>query len=172
MLRLRGLGGHLEEWRGFSSTAGTVIDVTTGGMTSFEGPHGADLTAEEFFAGVASGSFVKVRGAFFEGTVDATRVRLKDPDHHEEARGDVISFDAASGTVVISLIEWSGFDAAFGDSLTIQTDGTTRFKIDDALSVELTREQFFAELAVGTVLDVEGNFFEDVLTLRHVDIED
>ena len=37
---------------------------------------------------------------------------------------------------------------------------------------DLTAGEFFAELAVGTVIDAEGNFFEDVLTVRHIDIED
>lgn len=165
----------IDEWAGFSSSRGHTINVTTDGSTTYEGPDGEDWTATQFFAQVANGSVVKVHGTFLEGTIAADRVRLRDGgggggEGHDEAKGYVVSFDANAGEVVISVLEWFGFEFSFGDPLTIHTTGSTRYRPKNG--DDITKEQFFNELSVGRVIDTEGGFDSGVIAAKRLRFKD
>lgn len=154
----------LIEWAGFDAHVGDEVRVATGADTEFFRPDGTPIRASVFFSRLTPGAVVAVHGHYSDGVIraDTVRVRHWAPDGHPaRATGSAIEWSSHEGAVWISLIEWSGFDAATGDRLKVQTGDRTRFfTLGDH---EITKAQFFLHLAVHSVVHAEGRYIDGVL---------
>jgi hypothetical protein len=161
----------LDTWYGFHSSAGQTVSVTTGVGTTFYNEDDDIVTSTDFFAALQAGDTVQVEGEISGSTIAATSVRLKDfTGGASEAKGYVSIASEVSGTVTISLIEWSGFNGGFADQVVVQTTGSTQF--EDADGNIITATQFFAGLSIGRVIDGQGTFSAGVLTATRARLRD
>jgi hypothetical protein len=165
----------LMSWYGFSSSSGTVINVVTNGSTTYRNDNGDPITSAEFFAAIQGGFFAEVEGTFSNGVLTASKAKLEDEGGgggggQPEAKGYVVTSNLGNGTVVISLVEWFGFNGSFGAQQTIQTTGSTEFEDDDGNS--MTQAAFFAGLSTGKVIDAKGSYSNGVLNATRARYKD
>lgn len=154
--------------RGFVPT-NLYVPVTTSASTRFYNRFGVVISPATFFKSVGS-SQVEAEGSYNGTTLAATKVKLEDgkDEFYPEARGPVTSFDANAGQVVINIQEWEGFAGASGQSLTISSIAETQYR--DANGNNVSKQTFFAALAVGNTVKAEGMFEGQVLVAKRMEI--
>lgn len=68
----------LVEWNGFSGSVGGVLPIETSGSTTYRDNQGEAMTAEAFFAALASAPTVEAEGRYLDGKLIARKAKLDD----------------------------------------------------------------------------------------------
>lgn len=160
----------LIEWEGFTGSVGQSVNVTTNLETAYKNDNGETMTKEAFFAALAVGGKVEVKGQYEAGTIAATRLKLEDLESNEdEAKGSVILINAPEFKFDIALTNWEGFSGSVGMTVHVDASSTTNFR---GLNGEpITKEVFFAEIGLGASVEAKGTFNSGTSTLTAVRVK-
>lgn len=157
----------ISEWEGFQSSMGAAIGVTTSGSTQFLDSNGATVSKSAFFASLSVGTVVEAKGAINGGVLASIRLKLEDVGSGEaEAKGSVLSIDAANFKFDISLTQWFGFSGSHG--MTVHVDASAASNFRDLNGNSVSRDAFFAALHAGATTEVKGVFNPANATLSAV----
>lgn len=135
------------------------INVTTTADTMFYDNSGAALTADDFYKQVAATTepSAKIVGTYDKAsnTFAATRVIFDKPEapRNVSVVGKVTEIFPSTG-FRINLLEWEGFAGSASISAKVNVKDTTQYQDIDGSS--LTKDQFFAAIAVGKVAAAKG----------------
>lgn len=163
--------------RGFIPTT-TAITVQYADGIRFFGRRGTRFTVDEFEAALANGGYIEAEGTLNGDVLTATKLKIEDGDDHgghhggsggggshdgeAEVRGAASVVDATAGTFKVAAIEWEGMILTNGQSVNVVVGGGTEFKVNGD---NVGRTAFFAALAGGAQVKVEGTFDADTQTL-------
>lgn len=157
----------LAEWEGFSSSVGTIVNVTTSGGTEFKDANGASVSKSAFFELLATAVGVKVEGPYENGTISAREARIRSTtggggggggggnDPHE-INGTISNINSSNRTFTVTIFEWSGFGGSLGLQVNVTMNSNATYRNDDGDSI--TQEQFFAALGSSPLVEVEGTY--------------
>lgn len=157
----------LNEWFGFSATAGSSLNITTSGSTTYRDANGDTVNAATFFAAVSNGTVVKAHGSVTGTTLAATRLEIRTGgggggnDPHE-AKGYAGSGNVGAGTFQMQLVSWFGFSGGFGSILNVTMAPGATYRDDNGNSI--SQAQFFAALNGSQVAEVDGTFANGTFT--------
>lgn len=140
------------------------FDLVTGGGRKFHVK--TDSQTKVFNAGqlpnptLANGKRVHVRGIFLvaDGFLKAVSIKIQDSQGHHgqaELKGKVTAFDATAGTFVIEIAQACGF-VPKQTTVDVTTTVSTVFRTDRGVFV--TKDEFFAAMAVGKIVEAEGTY--------------
>ena len=161
----------IREAEGFVPTEG-IVHVQISQSTRFSTKSGISMTLGEMVALLNGGSIeVEVEGTYDEpsNTITATKMKLHFQGagaHEAEARGTASIIDTDLGTFVLALQEWSGFSSSQGSGINVTTDGFTTFEGPEG--EDWTSTQFFAELEIGGIVKVHGEFLDGTIAADRV----
>lgn len=145
--------------------------VVTTDLTRFFTEDGLPIGRASFFAALVAGASAEVEGAYDvnTSTLTATKAKLEDfeVDDFPEAKGTAASVNASAGTLGIVLTEWAGFAGAAGQTVNVVTTETTIYR--DLNGNGQTKEQWFATLADGQAVKVEGAFAGGTITAKKLE---
>lgn len=158
--------------------AGDPIHVATTDTTVFRSQSGVLLTKDEFFTALANGASVEVEGVYdsASNTLTATKVKLEGHDDgndgdNAEVRGATSNVDAVAHTLNVTATEFSGINVAPGTQIPVVTNGDTKYK--GANNLTMNQADFFTALTgnPGIRVEVEGHWDGSVLTASKMKIE-
>lgn len=157
--------------RGFIPTESNVKVIFTANTTFFSFG-GLPISETEFRNILGSGTpNVEAEGTYNSTTNELTarKIKLEDDDINEdEAKGPAISDDEAAGTLTYTVNEWSGFAYTFGTPITAKANGSTEYRA--ANGDDMTKSEFFAAVAAGTPVKVEGAYDGTFLNAKRMEI--
>jgi hypothetical protein len=153
----------------------SVITVQTSANTVFFAHSGLSLTKAEFFAAMANATEVEVEGTYNPATDTFTAVKAKIEDGEgdedpSEVEGPVSNVNAGALTFSITAQEIEGLNVAPGSVLNVQTTAATTFR--DLNGTTISGGTFFAALANGARVEVEGSYDGSVFHAVKVHFED
>jgi hypothetical protein len=147
---------------GFLPTSSQVT-IAINSNTVFLSESGMTLTREEFFADLTEAEFVEIEGTYDANTntFTATRVRLEDEDDHNgggdhghhrgQLVGPVSNIDVTGFRFDVTKRAWQGINLPNGTVVHVVTTSTTEFR-------NTTRDQFFADLDAGNIVQARGTY--------------
>lgn len=149
--------------RGFVPDS-TTMSVTTNATTRFLTDAGALITKDEFFAALAiPGNKVEVEGRANGSLFAAVKAKIEDENdvNESEIKGPVTVVDAAAGTLTMTVQSWFGTGFSAGQSVDVTTKISTEYRLN---SDPVTKDQFFAGISVGTIVEAKGSYNGTVLS--------
>lgn len=163
--------------RGFVPTT-TAITIQYADTIRFFGRRGTRLTAAEFEATLQNGGYIEAEGVLNGDVLTATKLKVEDGDdqggHHgggggggnhdgeAEVRGAASNIDATAGTFQVAAVEWEGLILTSGQSVKVVVNSNVEFKVNGD---NVNRTTFFAALASGAQVKVEGTYDAETQTL-------
>jgi hypothetical protein len=171
----------LSEAEGFIPTSASLRVVTTAGTRYFS-RGGIVITKAQFFAAISvAGQRAEAEGSYdaASGTITATKVKLEDGDDDNnddgdlEVEGPAANVNAGAGTLSVTVQKWEGTVLTPGSVVNVVTTGGTEFRLDGGSNGGRTsKAEFFAALANGERVEVEGDLNGTTLTATKIKLED
>jgi hypothetical protein len=158
---------QLTEWEGFAGSAGMQVNVVTTGGTVYENDAGEQISKATFFAALATSPGVKVEGLFVDGTITASKARLRaSTGGNAEAKGSVSNINVGSLSFDLTITEWEGFSGSPNMVVHVTTTIGAEFRNADGDLIDSTA--FFALLEAGTIVEVKGPFNSGTTTIASI----
>ncbi len=147
----------------------TTYTVNTNASTRYLSNAGVPMTRATFIAAMVSAAEIEVEGtALAGGLFNAVKLKLEDEDENEaEVKGPITAITANGLTM--SARSWFGASLTLNQTVTVNVSGATEFRLN---SDSVTREQFFAGVAVGTTVETKGSMNGAVMTAIRVKDDD
>lgn len=144
--------------RGFVPTS-TFVNVATTNATVYLSHSGVPMSKADFFAALGqTGAMAEVEGTYstLANTLTAKKAKIENENDNQnevEAKGPVGTFNGTTGVLTLTPQEFAGWSFP-GGVLEVVTTNTTVYQDDNNES--MTKTQFFAALAQGTRVKVNG----------------
>jgi hypothetical protein len=151
-----------------------IVTVSTPEHTVFLAPSGEPIERERFYEAIEGGDKFVIAAGHYDGATNLFTARVvklhhRHHEHHEErAVGPILELMPDLRAFVMRPREWSGHENHEGERIKVLTGAETAFFGPDGAPI--TAHAFFNEAQPGTVVLVEGTYFDHVIRAHAVKV--